>query len=214
MRQANDALVYQRNFSHALAKMVGAFALLDIGAAALDHKQIFASEERKFAVHPEGLFCHRGVFQHDRHALALLCREAKKREGENPDGKQGKDQDQIAPKARGFLFCHVNLLHGEAAAAKEASLLEAMHGAYLNAETAGGALLVVDRGKVVLHGDRAGGAVLFAFSAADASALADLAHVCALVFVGAFYHNARGVRHKVDDAVGAGLCAEAASDAL
>ena len=78
---------------------------------------------------------------------------------------------------------------------------------YLQAEKKG-------RGKVVLHGDGTGGAILLALHTADASALADLAHVGTLVFIGAFNDDARRVLHKADDAVGAGLNAEAATNAL
>ena len=106
------------------------------------------------------------------------------------------------------------LFYGKTASAEKASFLQTMHGADLNAKAAGGTFFVINRGKIILHGDSAGGAVLFALHTADTAALADLSYVRAFIFVGTLYDNARRVLDKVDNAVGAGLGAKAATDAL
>ena len=79
------------------------------------------------------------------------------------------------------------------------------HRALLHAQLTAHALLLVDAGQIVLHGDGLLGAGLGAFHAADTTGGAVLPGLRALVLVLAQHHRLTLVlRHDADDRVGAG----------
>ena len=99
-------------------------------------------------------------------------------------------------------------------AADKAALVNTVYGTSLYTRTASGTERVVDGREIVLNGDSAVGTGLLTLHTADTAVGAILAHRCALIVVGAFNDNARGVVEKVDDAVGTLTNADAAADTL
>ena len=99
-------------------------------------------------------------------------------------------------------------------AADKITGVNALYGAGVTAGAASRAFFVIDGGKVIFNLNCTVRAGLFALTARNAYVKADLAHLSALIVARAFNNNARGVVDKMDDAVGTGLCAKAAADAL
>lgn len=99
-------------------------------------------------------------------------------------------------------------------AADKVSFVNAMNGAYRYTFRAAGAQGIIDNRKVVLHLDRARGASLFAFLAADTAVCAIFAGKSALVVIRAFYNYSGCIVDQLDDVVGAGANADAAADAF
>ena len=89
-----------------------------------------------------------------------------------------------------------------------------MAGADVLAVTAGNALAEVNMREVILDGDRSGRAFSGAFSAADAARLAHLHNLRALVLIAAGDDNVLLLGDHSDYALGAGIGAGAAADAL
>ena len=96
--------------------------------------------------------------------------------------------------------------------ANKVSFVNAMHGAYLSALTAGDTLAIVDSCEVIDDLYCLGGTVLFTLTASDTAPLAELTHLCALIVVIALNGNRYGVVYEVDYTVGTGALTEAAAD--
>ena len=99
-------------------------------------------------------------------------------------------------------------------AADEVIFVDAVYGAYFNACSAAGAKRIIDYSKIVFNLYSLGGACLFTLHTADTSVRAILARQCALVMIGAFDDYAGRIVDQLDDVVGAGANADAATDAL
>ena len=98
--------------------------------------------------------------------------------------------------------------------ADEAALVDTVYGTNLNTSAAACAKRVVDGCKIVLDGDSAVGTGLLTLHTADTAILTVLAHVCALVVIGALNNNALGVVDKVDNAVRTVSHTDTAADTL
>ena len=98
--------------------------------------------------------------------------------------------------------------------ANEVTLVNAMHGANLNARATAGAEVVVDACEVILNGNCALRTGLLALHTTDTAVGAVLTGECALILVRALNDNTGGVVDEVDDAVGALTHADAAADTL
>ena len=102
----------------------------------------------------------------------------------------------------------------EVRSAHEVTLVDAMNGADGSAGAATGALIVINSSKVVYNGDCTVGAGLLTLLTADAAVGAILSYVGAGVVVRALDNNAGGIVDKVNNAVGAGACTNAAANTL
>ena len=86
--------------------------------------------------------------------------------------------------------------------ADEATLVDTVYGTNLNTSAAACAKRVVDGRKIVLDGDSAVGTGLLTLHTADTAVRAVLAHVCALVVIGALNDHSRGIVYKLDNIIG------------
>ena len=98
--------------------------------------------------------------------------------------------------------------------ADEASFVNALYGADLGAFATARAKGIINCCKVVFNLDSAVSAGLFAFHATDATVGAALSRNSALVVIGAFHNDSRGVVDNLDNALGTSACTDAASDTL
>ena len=102
----------------------------------------------------------------------------------------------------------------EVSTADKTALVDTVYGTNLNARATSGTEIVVDGSEVILNGDRAVRTGLLTLHTADTAVGAVLAHVCALVVVGAFNDHAYGIVEKMDNAVGTLAYANATADTL
>ncbi len=98
--------------------------------------------------------------------------------------------------------------------ANKATLVYALYRTSLNASATAGAKRVIDSCEVILNGDSAVGTGLLTFHTANTAVGAVLTYESALILVGAFNNYARGVVHKVNDAVGTFSYANSTADTL
>lgn len=91
--------------------------------------------------------------------------------------------------------------------------MDSSNGAGFDASAAAGALGVIEKGKVLIHGDRAVRAGTCTFSASDTAVCAHLAGDRALVVVRASDSDDGAVLLHLDSAVRTGLCAKTAARA-
>ena len=88
MWQTNDALMLLCDLAHALAGVIGTLAVFYICLAVFDHEGVLSSEERKLAVHVEGIFCDHGVLMQDSNALSVRGAAAQNEEEQNAENQQ------------------------------------------------------------------------------------------------------------------------------
>ena len=88
--------------------------------------------------------------------------------------------------------------------ADKVPLVDTMNGANLCTLTASGTKIVVYGCEIVNHGDSTVGTALLALAASDTTVGTYLAHLGALLVVGALYYGTGGVLYHLDDAVGTG----------
>ena len=82
------------------------------------------------------------------------------------------------------------------------------------ANSAAGAFIIINSGKVIFNRDSTRGAGFLALAAADTAVKANLTDLGALIVARAFNNNSRGIVDKVDNAVGTLLNAKTAAYAL
>ena len=99
-------------------------------------------------------------------------------------------------------------------AAYEATLVDASYGADCRALSATGTEGIIDGSEIVLDLDCAALTGLLALHASDTTVSADLTGNCALIVIGALNGYLYGIVYHLDDLVGAGSCADAATDTL
>ena len=88
--------------------------------------------------------------------------------------------------------------------ADKVTLVDTMNGANLCTLTASGTKIVVYGCEIVNHGDSTVRTALLALAASDTTVGTYLAHLSALLVVGALYYDTGGVLYHLDDAVGTG----------
>ena len=98
--------------------------------------------------------------------------------------------------------------------ATEVARVNYTYGANVFAHTTASALIVVDNGKVVNHGDSTAGAGFLAFLASDTAVIAILTHLCTLGVAVTLNDDSFGVLNEVNNAVGAGLGTKSAANTL
>jgi hypothetical protein len=96
--------------------------------------------------------------------------------------------------------------------AKEVALVNTLNGAYLATLSAVYTFFVIDKCEIILDGDSARRAGLFAFSASNTAVLAIKSYPCAFIMVVTGYGNSSRVTNNVDYALRAFFDAKTATD--